>query len=497
MIELSYEPDGATLTNFLFDASRVRLIQGPRGSGKSNLCCYTLLHEALQQPKGFDGVRRSRTYVIRRTFDELKRTTVKTWLQNFPEDKFGRFIWSRPFEHHIRVGDLDWEVIFLSLDDPSDLQKLKSAEISSAWVNEFAEISRDVLDDLEPCLGRYPDKKMMDGGCRRPFLIADTNPGSELHWFSVMSGQSAVPSGTTEDKRRVYTKPPTWSIFIQPPGMFEQFDSDGKVTGYITNPKAENLKWLPRGYYENMVHGKQRSWVRRNCCNKPASEEAGSPVWPEFQEHIHVAAKPLQAIEGHTLMIGVDFGRTPAAVIAQRVFDRWRILNELTAQDCGAREFARRLKRLIAEEYPGFSFKAWGDPAGEHLAEADDISPMLMFRAEGVQIYPAGTNDPVVRTGAVREVLTRLVDAVPQFSLSPSCVFLKASMSGGYMYPERKGSEVISPLKNQHSHIADALQYLMIGGGEGRALLSKGGPPMKVRTMPKPKGIFQRYARRR
>ncbi|NER83462.1 MAG: hypothetical protein F6K42_28705, partial [Leptolyngbya sp. SIO1D8] len=253
------------------------------------------------------GKRHVRTYIIRRTFDELYRTTIQTWLGIFREEIFGPLKRSKPFVHEIRIGELEWEVVFLALDSEADREKLKSAEISNAWVNEFSEIERGVIDDLEPCIGRFPSKA--DGGCGRPFIIADTNPGEEAHWFSIMSEQTPVPETATTDQRRQWTKPDDWEIFIQPPGMFEQIDPANDDFTYSTNPKAENLRWLPEGYYENMAKGKSRNWVRRMCCNRPASNEAGDPVWPEFQEHVHVSKEPLQAIEGHPLLIGVDFGR--------------------------------------------------------------------------------------------------------------------------------------------------------------------------------------------
>ena len=455
-----------------------------------------LAMEAIRQKKAPDGIRYTRTYVVRRTYDELKRTTVNTWLTVFPEDKFGRFTWSKPFEHHIRVGDLDWEIIFLALDQEKDLEKLKSAEISNAWINEFGEITRDVITDLTPCLGRFPE--MLKGGCTRKMLIGDTNPSHELHWFSLMSGQCPVPSGFSLQERNEIIKPPPWEIFLQPPGMFEIFDTEGRTTGYKTNPEAENLKWVGRSYYEDMIHGMPRAKILRYACNKPTSDISGDRVWPEYQEHFHVAKSSLQVFQGHPLMVGVDFGRTPAAVISQRIFDRWFILSELAEVNCGAKQFAGLLKRHLAERYPGYGFKIWGDPAGEALAQADDISPFLMFRAAGLPILPAPSNDPTVRLGAVRELLTGVIEGAPRILIDPSCVRLKTAMGGGYCYADRNSgqSEAAQPLKNEHSHVADALQYLCLGAGEGRALLGQSKSQKKVITAPRPQSVFQRYARK-
>jgi hypothetical protein len=283
-------------------------------------------------------------------------------------------------------------------------------------------------------------------------------------------------------------------VFIQPPGLLEQVDADGETQSYVINPGADNLKWLPAGYYENMIAGKSRSWIRRNCCNKPASAEKGTPVWANFREHVHVARSVLAPIEGHGLMIGVDFGRTPAAVIAQRVFDRWYILAEHYAQNMGARRFAQSLRAFLAERFPGFKFQIWGDPAGDHLTEADENSPFIMFRAEKMPIVKAPTNDPTVRIGAVRQVLDEMVDGRPRFIMSPGCTLLKAAMNDGYKFAERTDSqtEAGAPIKNRFSHVADALQYLMIGAGEGRTLLHGDTPQARVVTAPPPANVFAR-----
>ena len=481
-LHLDVEVDGRVLEHFLTSPHRVSTIQGPWGSGKSRTTCYRLFLLATGQlqhfltgraaARGRDGVRRRRTYVIRNTYDDLKRTTVKTWLQVFPEDRFGVFKWSRPFEHRIRLEGLDWEVVFLALDEEADRKKLLSAEISDIWFNEAREIERGIIDDADGRIARYPPKE--DGGCDMPTMSLDTNPPGEDHWIAVMSGQVAPPDGLSVDQLRTLKKPATWEFFLQPPAMFETLDDEGDVVGYRANPEAENLRWLPDGYYPNLLAGKSRSWIRVNVLNKPGSLVAGKPVWPQFREEAHVARAGLAAIDGHAIFVGVDFGLTPAAVFGQRVFDRWFILGELVAADMGARRFARLLRGELAARWPGWKWRMFGDPAGDTRAQSDESTPFQMFRAEGLEIRPAPTNDPTVRVTAVEELLLRLVDGKPGFLLDPGCTVLKAAMAGGYQYRrlqvsgERYAEE---PEKNKYSHVADALQYMAIGAGEGRAVL--------------------------
>jgi len=493
-VKIDYEPDGAVLYNFLMSRARVNVIQGPWGSGKSHCCCIKLILNAAQiQKPGPDGVRRRRTYVVRNTYDDLIRTTLKTWERVFPENEFGTIKRSRPLEHRIVKPGLDWEVVFLALDDENDRKKLLSAEISDIWFNEGREILRDIVDDADGRLGRYPAKK--DGGCTVPMMILDTNAPSEAHWIAIMSGQAPMPDGITEDERRRLTKPDSWKFFMQPPAMFEVRDSQGNVGSYVPNPRAENIKWLPDGYYENLVGGKSLSWIRVNVLNKPGQLSAGKPVFPEYRDEVHAAKSVLEPVPGIAIMVGLDFGRSPAAVFGQHVFGRWLILSELIANDMGARAFSRLLKTHLASTFPGHKFAIFGDPAGEHLAEADDISPFLMVRAEGLMILPAPTNDVSVRINAVKEALSQMADGKPRILVSQSCTMLKAALGGGYRYRRLHVSgERYSdtPEKDRFSHIADALQYLMIGGGEGRSLLNRGVKPPKVRQAPPPPSVFKR-----
>ena len=492
MSGLVYEPDGEVLKKFLLSSARLCSIQGPWGSGKSTACGYKLFMNALSQPKGPDGIRRRRSYVGRNTFDELKRTTVKTWLGIFPENKFGRFAWSKPFEHRIRVGDLDWEVVFLALDDEQDRRKLLSAEISDFWGNEARELPRGIIDDIDGRINRYPP--ISQGGCHKPQIVLDTNAPSEDHWMAVMSGQSPMPEGIDDNTRRSLTRPDTWEFFLQPPGMLEVKDERGTVTGYEPNSLAENKKWLAKGYYDTLIAGKPLSWIRVNVLNKPGQLSAGKPVWPEYKEEVHSSNTILSPIPGYPLIVGMDFGRTPAAVIGQQAFGRWLVIDELTAENMGTRGFTRLLKSMIATTYPGYNFSVFGDPAGEHLAEADDISPFLMVRAEGMRILPAPTNDVAVRLNAAREVFSQLVDGKPRMLISTKCRMLRSALNGGYRYRKLQTSgERYSdtPEKDRFSHISDAFQYMLIGAGEGRTLLNQ-GLSSKPRVAPPPKSVFAR-----
>ena len=135
MTEVNYKPEGEVLRGFLRNEAFVRGIRGPVGSGKSVSNCIEILRRAGQQAPAADGIRYSKWAVVRNTNPELKTTTIATWLDWFPENEWGKFRWSPPYTHHIKKGDIDLEVIFLPLDNPEDVKKLLSLEVTGIWVN--------------------------------------------------------------------------------------------------------------------------------------------------------------------------------------------------------------------------------------------------------------------------------------------------------------------------------------------------------------------------
>lgn len=496
---IDFEPDGPTLERYLLSSASVVGIIGPWGSGKSRASFVKLAVNALRQPLSLKTKRRRRrTLVARETYAELEDTTLKTHLEVFPEHALGPVRRSRPFRRIIQAGDLDWELVFMALESEEDRKKLLSLDLSDAFVNEGRQMLRGIIDDIRGRLGRFPPVE--DGGCFQPQLIIDSNmPGIE-HWLTVMAGIAPMPQNLTKEQREKLTKPDDWELMVQPAGLIEDKDEKGNVIGYRANPDAENQRWLRKNYYLEIIKGQDQGWIDVNVMNRPGQPRAGKAVYPIFVERVHVARQRLEFLDGHTLFVGVDFGRTPAAVVGQRVFDRWRILGELCAEDMGARAFARILKRWLAERFPLARVSMWGDPAGNARGQVDDTTPFQAMRAEGLEIYPASTNDASVRRGAVEESL-RAMDGEgnARFLLDgEACPILRTGFQSGYHFRKLQvsGAELYAdePEKNRFSHPHDALQYLMIGAGEGRAFLgrTREAPSGKPRTNRARKTTFDR-----
>ena len=96
MTSLTYKPDGDVIKQFMKDDSFFRGLRGPVGSGKSVSCCVEIFRRALEQKPGADGIARSRWAVIRNTNPQLKTTTIKTWIDWFPEQDWGCLLYTSP-----------------------------------------------------------------------------------------------------------------------------------------------------------------------------------------------------------------------------------------------------------------------------------------------------------------------------------------------------------------------------------------------------------------
>lgn len=477
MPEFKYKPDGVILKQYMKDSSFFRGIRGPVGSGKSVASAVEVFRRALMQQPNDKGIRRSRWGVIRNTGPQLKTTTIKTWLDWFPEADYGPFRWGVPFTHHIMVGDLDLEVIFLALDSEEDIRKLLSLELTGIWLNEAREMPKSIIDACTMRVGRFPS--MREGGPSWYGVIADTNAPEDDHWWPIMSGEAPIPEFMPQSEVLMLRKPEGWKFYTQPAAMVEEKNADGDVTGYEMSEFAENRNNLTPDYYNKIITGKRKDWIDVYIMNRLGTVSEGKVIYPDFNDQVHIAKDELHVAAGRTIYVGLDFGFNPAAIFAQR-FGRgqWNILDEIVADDLSTPAFAgeikAKLKEMMTEDRQ--EIRIFGDPAGDQRTPGreDKATTFKILKNHGITARPVHTNDPAIRIEAVKAVIDRMIDGRPALSVSPKCVTLKKGFVSGYCrrrinakgaprYEERAA-------KNKYSHPHDALQYLFLGAGEGRSL---------------------------
>lgn len=480
---IDYETPGPIAEAYLDDDAFVTGIRGPVGSGKSVASVIKLLGIAEQQPVSpVDGKKHSRFAIIRNTYPELKTTTIKTWHAWVPAD-VGHWRDEGPPCHHITAGGFDIEVLFVALDRPADVRKLLSLELTAAWVNEAREIPKAIIDGLTGRVGRYPDAK--HGGCVSPQIILDTNSPDTDHWWYTL----AEKDDSTPDKAEMLR-----SIEVAERAMVEagNMRPGQKLFSFHAQPSglsedAENSKGLASmpggrgGYYTRASAGKKRDWVDVYVHGNYGYVQDGKPVYPEFNDQLHV--RPVEFSKNLPVFIGVDFGLTPAAVLAHRdVLGRLMAFDELATGDMGAVRFGQLLKAKL-DQYGIREATITGDPAGDIRAQTDETTPFQILAASGLPAKPASTNDFVLRVEAVSQPMTRLVDGVPGLVMDPRCKALRKAMAGAYHYRrvQLAGSERYAdkPDKGMYSHVAEALQYLCLGAGEGKTIIRRAVDPSR------------------
>jgi hypothetical protein len=471
---------GTEVAKFVTSSKEVDVIEGPIGSGKTRaLCARIMRHAQEQRVSKITGLRMSRWAMIRNTYPDLKRTTIRTWLEMFPENIYGRLNWGQPPYHHLKFGDVSLEVDFFALDKSDDIGKLRSTEYTGIAWNELSFIFEKELFDEGHSRLRFPGKE--HGGSAWHGVIADTNAPDEEHWLALMTGQVDLPPNLTEDEKLEFEWPEHWGFYMQPPAVLENLDNGGKVLGYKVNPAAENLANLPDGYYQKMIPGKSKAWIDSRLRNVCVLVTDGSPVFPMFRKEVHISREALRPAATVGLNVGLDFGRQPAAIFGQNIGNRDYFQYELLGLNEGAATFAPKVKRFIAEHYPDHALGDvlfWGDPKGQDKGQADERTAYEIFAAHGMKVRPPpGLKQNMIstRVEAVTSVLISLDgQGRPRGVFSPMCRTLNVGMQGRYHLVREEDGE-LRPKKDRYSNPCDALQYLVIGMGEGDAMVGRAG----------------------
>jgi len=413
-----------------------------------------------EQRPNAQGIRKTRCVAIRNTFPDLLTTTVKDWIELFGELGHYKAGGISPPSHTLkfRLRDksiVQAELIFIALDRPAAVKKLRGLQASFFWLNEIKELDKSVVDMCDLRHGRYPSA--MDGGPSWHGMLGDTNACDDGHWLYEMAE---------------IVKPPSWSFFRQPGGLKRELIVDGDLstwTGkWVENPEAENVHNLPADYYMVGQEGKSTEWIAVNLANEYGSVEDGKAIYAEqWISPIHVS-DTIKLIEDWPIIIGLDFGLTPSAIIGQETLKgAVHILEEFVAEGMGIKQFSEQvLLPALRAKYSSCDWNFVGDPAGNRRADTDEQTVFKELSDLGIEAEAANTNIPLVRWEAVRYYLQQMRDGKPAFLVHPDCKVLIKGFNGGYKLRriQLAGSTKFHNKadKNKYSHPHDALQYLCL-----------------------------------
>lgn len=486
--DLAYYPS-RTLELLHRDERLVRGVMGPVGSGKTTGVVADMNMRHFRQRVCRDGVVRDRFAFVRGTQALLNATLIDTWVRMFPK--------TRTFGSRFGVcGDLSrvrngvphvLEFRGFGLDREGALTNLLSNNFSGSIINEAVTVSEAAKDGVLGRCGRYPDMRdapvgfeTMDGAWRdkdgywRWFrnhgLSMDTNAASEDSWWYRKSRD-----GAADPEREVYLE--------QPPAAFRVWNDEIEKWEYELNtgqrpgvPAAENIEHLQEhwDYYRNIIGTSGAAHIARYVLCEYSKTEVGTPVFSDFADRWHVpkAGVPWPA-PGTRLFGGMDFGQTRRVVLAYLSAEgRLMVFAEAIDPTGSVETFANNVLRPLLANH-GFApsdLTIYADPAGLNRSEHSDMGGIFLMRACGFDVMPPSrlvNNDVLTRLEAVRHFLTRLIGARGAVQIDPGCVALVRSIGGGYVWGRRKiGAEYMDtdePAKNNHSHIADAFEYLCCG----------------------------------
>lgn len=454
-----------TIGDFMMNNAFVRLIMGPVGSGKSAGCFMELLRRARLQAPDKSGVRRTRMAIIRNTLQQLRQTCladIQLWLEPLINYRVtDQTIQVRfPLPDGTKV-ESDWMLI--PLDTPQDQQRLLSLNLTGAWVSEFREIQPSLIDALSGRLGRFPSKAVA-----RPTwfgIVAESNPPDEdSEWYTKL--EIELPSA--------------WKFFKQPGGLDDNAEN------------VENLPVLPDGttYYENLAKNNNQDWVDIHIHAKYGKSLGGQAVFrASFKPDFHIVdAEELILNEDMPVMLGQDFGRTPATLIGQ-IDTRGRlvIFDEITSEDMGIEQFATtKLRPLLYEKYTFCRMFMVADPKGRDRTQVGEVTPFMVLDNLGFDVYPAPTNNIDPRIRSVEQLLLHQVDGGPQLVISSRCTVLIAAMKYWYRYRRKQTGVLEDKPEKTHpwSDVADCLQYMCMSTNANYLgkVLNKMAPKIRKRA---------------
>jgi len=471
-------PPGPVALAFRQATGTVQAINGPVGSGKTSTLFekFCLLVPFQQPPSPLDGVRRRVITVVHADYRKLWRGPIRTWWRKVPRD-FPRSRWTggtnNPATHQLHMRHpvdgqpVEVTVHFIAIGDDEAEDVMRGYETTDWLLMEADLLDRAVFTHALTRLARAPGRE--HGPAWHPAVGLDFNApefGSYIH--EAMIDEWAHAPGV---------------LYVQPPAAFEQTGARGM---FNLNPQAENLHNLDPGYYRRQIEELAKTdidLVRRFVCNQPGYSKIGLAVYAEdYDDHVHVTNAELPPEPAWPLYIGVDAGGDPCAAIIQVAPGAAvRVLEELISEHgTGPDRFGQNLADLLASPrfsnfhrrqiigFPDPSAFWGGDQASRSLSDQDWVT---RFRntAKIECRAPAPTNALFARLHAVREQLRRAGSEPGLLLDARHCKMLRQGFMQGYQFgrvqrANAAGSHMPAlPVKNEFSHIHDALQYAIMG----------------------------------
>ena len=454
-----------TVARFMMSDSFGRLLCGPVGSGKTTACLVELARRTGQQAPAKDGRRYSRWVIARQTLKDAKSTVLKD-----ARGWFGAMADWRVSDSTLLLdyGDVFSEWIFVPLDDPQDVKRLLSTQLTGVYINECVETDLSLMSDIAGRCGRFPNEEF--GACTWKGMFADTNmPIVHSPWADF-----------------IQNPPPDWEVYRQPGGrdpLAENLNHLEQTADTLLLPEDDPQRVVQgRKYYERLVRLGTPDYVKRYVDAEFGRDLSGVSVFADtFNLDFHVA-DTLEPVHGRLLLVGQDFGRNPWSLITQMDHKgRLMILEEVggyhRGNTAGLEQHVKQnlIPTLTSERYRGLPVTVVGDPSGRAMDSLFEMNCFNLLKSLGLPAEPAPTNDIAPRLRAVESFLMRQVEGTGALLIDRNrCPTLVQAMDGAYKFARKDdasggwrdvGNEAQPEKLHPWSDVADCLQYVCLVAG--------------------------------
>jgi hypothetical protein len=258
------------------------------------------------------------------------------------------------------------------------------------------------------------------------------------------------------------------------------------------SPEAENLNYLlqtpesmklplnhpdriakGRMYYQRLSTSTNPAWVKRYVMAELGPDPSGAAVYSGmFFTGFHCRDE-LIVLPGAPLLIGMDLGRDPWALLGQLDhMSRLLIHEEVPADDIGLQLALMNVRRVVNQRrYLGCPVCIIFDPAGLSKSNFDERTSYDVIRSAGFMAIPAPSNRLPPRLNAAEKFMMETRGGTASMLVDKGrCPTLVTGLNGGYRFKYNQILESSpTPEKNRYSHVCDAHQYLCQGASGGTA----------------------------
>lgn len=407
--------------NFIESQADADLFSSRVGEGKSTALVWSCFYHTRHNP-GAEWA------FIRDTFENIQRTTMKSFFEWFPPGVYGTYNQSKK-TYTWAEGVAKGTVTFIGMDDPSDSSKLLSWVLGGIAIDEPAPAAgslgvSEMVFDLGMQRLRQPGMKW------RPMKLATNNPDEE-HW------------------------------------TYQKFVTQAQQNNYkLWQPsKPENLQNLPQDYYEKMRRQMQHrpDLVRRFIDGEFGFQQEGAPVTPQWNDRIHLTMG-LGPIKGREVICLWDFGHNPTCIITQQTpLGYWNILYSFVGSGIGVEELITdQVIPILRAKFKGSPIRHIGDPAGNTREQTSikrtAVKSIKHFIGGTYRAGPVRWED---RLNPTQSILTKTIQGsgLVQVDRINAPEIWHALRGGWHYHKARTGVLSAEAVKDINSHPGDAFSY--------------------------------------